>query len=706
MGSYPLSNVPDPYSVLTEAQRYQIIPPTDPWTNSYALTIVSQSINYMENFIQASGHLNRWRQADEMLAGWRPQKKWENSQKLRARVPVFLLFSQLQALLPNVLQAIFPLHENVDVAPRPGSTMENAREAADLIMAQLDSLGEEGLTRFYSIAMDCFNQGFLYGCGILEITWLFKMLEKLACMVSWEPPMQQVFDSLTNQMLNVPVGEPRRVVHEMVQRYIVNQPHIQNLDVRDFLIDPHCRTPRVQDARMCAARSYPTVGELIQYRNQAYFQIPDDKTLIELAMAKTANMMENAKRGVGMWGSGWNISDDYSTDPYQLRLELYRWFSRDRCVWLLNRTWVAYNRANIYQFLPFLNAFYVPFPNRFHGLSLADITEGNQNLIASLKEARMDELSLAMNAPFIRRNGTMLGSPGTLPMSPAKVIDVNDEPEKSLMRLEVQAQTQEAFLEAADAERQTAKDTGLSDLAVMGVPSAGGNSANRTATGVEKQTAAAGVRIQFLVENLESSLIEPMCSILHQFNIKFLPRDQLVPITGMDGQQRAIDPVRVLNAMPRFTMRASSRMRARATLQQVLPWLVQTVLNPEVLGMMGKQLKKKLKLMNLMQLITDTMNIPKIDLWEDMTPQEIQEMSQPDPKSMMDLQKQRERMQAMGEMQQDQGDTELLNTLANRLVTPRAAEDFLGFSDPQHMQSQAALIKAHQRPRANGNGQR
>jgi hypothetical protein len=702
MSAYPLSNVANPYAPLEESQRYQIIQPTDPWTNQYAISIVRDSVAYMEQHLQQTGNLTRWTDADKLLVGYRPQKKWENSQKLRARIPVFLLFSQLESLLPNVLQALFPLYENVDVAPRPGSTLEGAHEAFELVMAQLDSLGESGITRFYTIARQCFDEAFLYGNGIIEITWLFKVLKRIVCHVDWKPPMQPIYDMLTGQMLNVPVGPPQRQVTEMQQQFTLNQPNIENVHIRDFIIDPDCPTPSVQDARMCARRSFPTVGELTQYRGQPFFDIPDDKTLIELSMQNPVTAADSSKRqAASYFGSGYgtNYSNDNTTDPYQRRIELYRWFSKERCVWMLNRQWAAYNRYNEYNFLPFLDAFYVPFPRRFHGISLADVVEGNQNLIASLKEARLDELSLALNAPFVRQSGTMIGNPGSLAMSPAKMVDVQGKPNEVLMRLDVQSQAQSAFMEANDAERQTAKDTGLSDLSVMGVPQAGGNSANRTATGVDRQAQAATTRIEFLVENSQASFIEPLCTIMHQFNMRFLPRDQLMPILTVNGQQKYIDPVKVLNAMPRFTVRAAARLRQRNQLMQVLPWFVQTMLNPELLQLMATQYKMKLKVPNLMTLITDTLNTPRIELWEPMTPEEIQQQQAPPPEAQLEMQKQRERLQAQGEIQQDKGDTALLQAIASRLLTPRAAHDFLGFSDTEHMQADA------QRRRANGGAQ-
>lgn len=701
MASTALTNVRDPFATLTEPQRYRIIQPTDPWTDQYAVTLVRSSVEDMENFLQQSGHLTRFTKADEQYVAWRPQRMWEGSRKKRASIPVFLLFSQLQALLPNVLSALFPLSENVDIAPRPGSTLEQAKAAWELIMAQLDSLGEAGITRFRSIAMECFTQAFLYGNGVIEISWLYKILRKLVFSVDWEAQRQWVTDPQTGQPIVAPVGPPQRIVREHEQEFILNQPHIATIDIRDFLTDPQATTPDINhpSMRFCGVRSYPTVGELTQYRGQYGFKIPDDRTLIKLADEKPYTASEQAKvNSASTWGRAWNASNDFTTNPYDKRVELVRWYSNDRCVWLLNRTWAAYNRANIYQFKPFLNAFYVPFPNRYHGIALADVTEGDQHMIASLLESRLDELSLALNAPFVRKQGTMIGNPGTLAMSPSKVIDVNDDPEKAIKRLDVQAQTQTAMIETNDVYARSARTTGLSDIAVMGVPQAGGNSANRTAAGINSQTQAASMRIMFLVENSQASLIEPLCTILHQFNIRFLPRNMMIPIMGADGKQQMIDPVNVLMANPRFTMRAAKRMQARNALMQVLPWFVQTLLNPELLGMMQTQYNQKLNVNNLIMLITDTLNVPNITLFEPMSPEEIQKAQAPPPQAQMEMEKQRQRLEAMAEMAQDRDDKELLQQVLKTFGTPRVAESVLGFEDVDMEQVHVAKAKAKQKP--------
>lgn len=690
---YPLSNVRDPFAPLTYQQQHTLITPAQPWSDQYALTIARDSIEYMERFLQSAGHYSRWLMADQQFVAWRQQQTWEGSRKPKANIPVFLLFSQLESLMPQVLSAMFPLHENVDVAPRPGATIDQAKAAWELIMAQLDSLGEDGLKRFRVIANQAFYQGFLYGNGVIEVSWLFKMLKRLVAEVSHVQGTIRSFDAITQQYITHADGIPKRHVTERVKDIRLNQPDIRAWDIRDFLIDPNCQTPFVQEARFCATLQRVTIQELTSYRGQPGFMIPSDIELIHMAENRYQGMSEQRKReSSSVQGRPWNITDEFTSDPMQKTLELARWFSRERNVWLLNREWCFFNWANTYEVLPFLNAFYVPFPNRWHGMSLADVTEGDQHLQSSLLEARVNELSLAMSAPFIRKNGTMLGNPGTIPMSPSKVIDVNDDVEKAIKRLDVQAQTQQVFMEVNDSERRTAKTTGLSDMAVMGTATAGGNSAQRTAAGVDALKTAAGTRIMYLIENAEASLIEPLCILMHRFNIKFLPRNEMIEILGVDGKQKRIDPADVINALPRFTMRAAARMRQRQQIQQILPWFVQTLMNPEAIQMAQTQ-NLELDFPLLVDWIMDTINAPKIKLFRPSTQQEIQQRQTPPPEAQLEMQKLQTRLAAAAQMAREKGDTELLNTILGKVITPRAAEDFMGHSDPAHIAAHSAAIQ-------------
>jgi hypothetical protein len=181
--------------------------------------------------------------------------------------------------------------------------------------------------------------------------------------------------------------------------------------------------------------------------------------------------------------------------------------------------------------------------------------------------------------------------------------------------------------------------------------------------------------------------------------VLFLPRDQMINILGVDGKQKQVDPVQVLNAMPRFTMRAASRMRQRSALMPILPWLTQTYLSPQVMELAAKQQNKVLDVVKFTDWIMDVVNAPKVTLWRDMSPQEQQQMQQPPPEVQAAMQQQQMRMAQAIKVAAMKGDTTLLNTLISKLITPRAADDFLGFSDTQHMQ---AMQQGHFAPLQSG----
>jgi hypothetical protein len=97
---------------------------------------------------------------------------------------------------------------------------------------------------------------------------------------------------------------------------------------------------------------------------------------------------------------------------------------------------------------------------------------------------------------------------GALRMVPGKVIEL--ESPEDFQKLEWPNITQNAYMEVSASEQRNQKTTGLTDTASFGVGSAGGNSANRTATGVNSQVQAAGKRIAGIVNNLDSCFIEPL----------------------------------------------------------------------------------------------------------------------------------------------------------------------------------------------------
>jgi hypothetical protein len=171
-------------------------------------------------------------------------------------------------------------------------------------------------------------------------------------------------------------------------------------------------------------------------------------------------------------------------------------------------------------------------------------------------------------------------------MAPGRVLEFED-PKNDLVKLEW---PNHAWLQAgphlAASGQRAQQITGISDL-FTGSVSGAGNSANRTATGVNTQAANTSKRIQYLIENIESTLIEPLLAMVHDFNRKFVDPDKVLAVLGPEAQQINIDPLDVLNANVRFQMKASAKIQARMMYLQVLPQLLPLFLNPSFIDMMA-----------------------------------------------------------------------------------------------------------------------
>jgi hypothetical protein len=222
--------------------------------------------------------------------------------------------------------------------------------------------------------------------------------------------------------------------------------------------------------------------------------------------------------------------------------------------------------------------------------------------------------------------------------------------------------TQSAFIEANASDARVQKTTGITDLAVMGTPGGGGNSANRTATGVGVQAQAAFSRLTYLVENIEDSFVEPILSAWHTLNTLYLDPNEIIHLVGKD-----IDPLEILNADVLFTMRASSKMQSRMALLQTFPLIAQTFMNPELMNVLARQ-NKTFDLAELSTMLIDMTGYKaRGQLIRDLTPEEKQAMDKAAQQEQNpDIQKQRERMADMKEMQESQHNADLMQTILEK----------------------------------------
>jgi len=277
--------------------------------------------------------------------------------------------------------------------------------------------------------------------------------------------------------------------------------------------------------------------------------------------------------------------------------------------------------------------------------------------------------------------------------------EVPDDAQKDIAIMNMGDVLPAAYVEVQASELRGQQTTGANDVAAMGTASAGGNSANRTATGVQTQNAAFSSRIQALVENCEDQAFEPFLKILFLMAQKFGDPNQQI----FAGSQ-SIDPLDVMNAQVKFKLRASDKLRIRraaasGAFEMVINQLagLQNAFAPS-----GETVNVDL----VGQLIGDALGLPVGQFIIPMTPQQQQarqqQMMAPE---MMKMQQMMGRMQALAAMSESRDDTKLLDTIFKKILTPEQAASLakeMGDSNPLELMK-AKVAPALPAGKTNGN---
>ena len=666
------------------------------WTADEAKRIVLGDFNRAAAD-RATNYETKWQNAASIYSAVRNgEKYWDGSKTPRANMQIWHAFTQVNALRPHLIDAICGADLDFDVeAASSGTTITQLHQVRALMQNQLKSLGGRVKFQSFRYCVDRLTEdGTVLGNGIWEWGWDGPRQEQA---VQWKRVTEPEIAMGEHPMLpgmQIPMQTGRTVSY--AQKYfkpeIVSRFFVDPVDLMDFYIDPNTRSTNVQQAGFCVRRKMMTIAELASYRGVEGFDIPDDIALYRLSQQKTFTEGDTTRQAIQSYrGVNYQPGQDQSVDPRLARVEVLRYWQRDHHVWLIGREHIAYNMPNQYQALPFLNWCYVNALGSFYGYSIPELLDSGQKLIKTLTDGRLDELNLILHPPFITKLG-MARTQSKMKLRPGANWEAED-PSKDVVRLEMGNVTQQAFTEVQLVENRDQKVTGITDLAVLGSPTAGGNSANRTATGVQAQTSASNSREQGLVANIEDQTLNPMLTQMWELICMFMDPQQILIILGPDGQGFQVDPVDILNADPKFKLKTANNMKMRAAMQGGgLQTLTQYVLNPEIITAMGEQQQKTLDIEQFTEFYLDVYGVKAFNLFRPMTPQEMQDRQQRAQQAGMEkMQLQQARLGTMSQDAHERDETQIIVATLNALAQIGALNDILGVARDAELKSNQIL---------------
>jgi hypothetical protein len=666
------------------------------WTAEEAKKIVLGDFNRAASD-RSTNYETKWQNAASIYAAVRNgSKTWEGSRTQRANMQIWHAFTQVNALRPQLIDAICGADLDFDVeAGSSGTNITQLHQVRALMENSLKDLG--GLIKFQSFryCVDNLTEGgTVLGNGLWEWGWDGPRTVQV---VKWqrvtEPEMVMgEHPALPGMQIPLPTGRTVSYAKKYFQPQTESKFFLDPCELMDFYIDPNCRSTNPQKAGFCARRHMMTIEEISSYRGQDGYDIPDDITLYRLSQSKTFTDGDTTKQAIQSYMNvNYQPGQDQSVDPRLARIEVIRYWQRNHHVWLLGREHVARNTPNQYQCFPFLNWCYINKLNSFYGWCIPELLESGQELKKTLIDGRLDELNLILHPPFITKLG-MMRSQSKMKLRPGANWEAED-PSKDVLRLEMGNVTQQAFTEVQIVENNDQKVTGITDLAVLGSPSSGGNSANRTATGVQAQTNASNTRVHGLVANIEDQTLNPMLQQLWQLICMFLDPQKILTILGPYGQNFQVDPVDILNADPKFKLKTANNMKMRAAMQGGgLQTLTQYVLNPEIITAMGEQQQKTLDIEQFTEFYLDVYNVKAFNLFRPMTPQEMQAQQQRAQQAGQEkMQLQGQRLSAMSQDAHERDETQIIVATLNALAQIGALNEVLGIARDAEIKSAQIL---------------
>jgi hypothetical protein len=555
---------------------------SEPWTDLQAKQTVTN------DFLRAQAHRSsnfdmRWNENDKLRAANVPQRFWDGTEVPRSSLGVGLVRQQLESLLPRVMEAMFTSVDGIffDAYPLPATRPEQAMATRELMAHQLDEGGFKDAFRRST------KSGGLHGTGFFKMCWEYTEREKEIWTTGVVPRL------LTLGGIPVGIGQQRQYKRQKYTEKI-NRPRWDYVSIRDIYQDPSCKDPRIYKAGFVIHRGFKNLDELCEMKkaDKSYKGIPERAELERRVKLKAGPRKADADSNKQMASQEAGIFQAYpamgSVDPAKYPFEVLEYWTKDRLVCLIDREFVARNIPNPYGFIPFYSITYTDILDEAYGEGLGIILDGDQRVQQGLINSWMDEISMNIHGQVVYQEGSVIGKHQLRPR-PGGAIGVTGDVDKAIKKLERQSVLPDVPMALAASQTRAEQYTGITGMVVQGSPSTP-SSASRTKFGIGTMAGAAFARIQYLVENIANDCVIPMLNDLDSLNKKFLDPSEAIQILGPSlGKEIVIDPMYVANGEYRFEMRAGSRMAARQTMQQSLPFMLQTIFNPALYQSMESQ---------------------------------------------------------------------------------------------------------------------
>lgn len=561
-----------------------------------ALKLVQQNILVAERYVGSKRIPTDMDRIDNLYRAFIAPKNWPNTNQPRAHLGVPLILETIEQVISQIHMAFWGDPDGPFVITSTGKTPARAARAMGKV-AKFCLKASRAKEEFRKTL----KSTLLYPQGVIR--W------------GWQP-----YTHSRHEWCRV----DGKLKHDVKYTDMVI-PCAENVELRNFWVDPGLRNQDVRNAKWVIAQFYTDGYGLRDLAEDDRFRnIPTEEELRTILAntrdEKATDSGAGTKQVTYREYQAEPEPDAESADPMNQPLEILEMVTPDQVICVLQRKIVIRLEDNEFGEINFNSSAFIDVPGSWFGFGIGKLLEGDQRFAAGIINAWIDGLSLALQPVWHRKKGVGAMSQN-ISVAPGKV--VNDDGD--LAQLPVDAKTQESLTAIEATEARAARRVGANGG--EGMP----NQAMRTAEGVQAFSAGVQTRLQYFIDIWSDLVFIPVIEHYIELAKQKLTEEHIKCILD-DADEKAYegDLLEIYNGTFCIDVSPATKLAAKRAMAQLLPTLMQFFQSEPVQNALMAQNKK----VDFVELAEQAMNLtgwPSDDIIVDASPQEVQQYMQTQP---------------------------------------------------------------------------
>lgn len=441
--------------------------------------------------------------------------------KDRSNISIPYTFTQVETVLPRLVESLFAARPYVTVKGREPGDEENAKNMETLLDWQMNERLD---------IQDIFHKGLkemcIYGTAVAYVGWKYKERKVI------RRQLQTLLDENNNPIIEVDptTGEEVEIADYAaveVTETVWDDPDVKFIDLGLFFVDPNATD--IDDARYCGHVAYLTKSELEEMAERdesmklKWDEIPKDY--------RKNNVRNERMAAVGLP----SVQEENVHDDDDRLYEVHYYWEDDKEVIIINRAYLAKDGENPYwhKKKPYVKDVYTEVPHEFYGIGLVEMIEDLQDELNAERNMRIDYRAMNLRRMWKVRRGANIKL-SDLRWRQNGIIRVDEMDD--LQEIETAHIGNDSFNQEGVIKQDIRDTTGAHDV-VMGTS---GGSATATETMTKDNNAS--IRFRLIISSVEKRLLVGVTNLMIKNNQQFIDRDLVFRVTGEEDEWVEMSP--------------------------------------------------------------------------------------------------------------------------------------------------------------------